>query len=223
MLEEKIILEQQIDINSLPKKLTYDAFKRLFDLIISIVAFVVAAIPLAVIALAVKISDGGTALYVQQRIGRDGKPFNIYKFRTMKMNADSLEDILTEEEYEQYKKEYKLENDVRVTKIGKFLRKASLDELPQLLNIIKGDMSIVGPRPLLEEETYLYGECRSKLLSVKPGLTGYWQAYARNTVGYENGERQKMELHYVDKRSMMFDIKIIFATVVRVLNGKGAQ
>ena len=97
-----------------------------------------------------------------------------------------------------------------------------MDELPQILNVIKGDMHFVGPRPILEEETYLYGKNRAKLLSIKPGLTGYWQAYARNAVGYEDGKRQEMELFYVDNRSFYLDIKIILATVVRVLRGEGA-
>jgi len=120
-------------------------------------------------------------------------------------------------------KEYKLQNDPRVTKIGRLLRKSSIDEFPQLINVIKGDMHFVGPRPLVEEETYLYGENREKLLSVKPGLTGYWQAYARNAVGYGNGKRQEMELFYVENRSFWMDIKIILATVVRVLRGEGAS
>lgn len=110
---------------------------------------------------------------------------------------------------------------MRVTGIGKILRKTSLDELSQLINIIKGDMSIVGPRPVLLEETYLYGADRDRLLSVKTGLTGYWQAYARNNADYESGERQRMELYYIDNMSPWLDIKIIFKTVEAVVRKTG--
>ena len=112
-------------------------------------------------------------------------------FRSMKMNVKNLEKLLTPEQLEQYRTEFKIDNDPRITKIGNVLRKLSLDELPQLFNILKGDISIVGPRPIVEKETQIYGDDVEKLLSVKPGLTGYWQAYARNNATYESGERQK--------------------------------
>ena len=175
----------------------------------------------ALVAVVVKFTDGGPVLYKTTRIGKGGKPFRMYKFRTMKMNADRLEDFLTPEELENYKKEYKLKKDPRITKIGKILRKTSADELPQILNVLKNDMSLIGPRPVLNEETLLYGNDRNTLLSVKPGLTGYWQAYARNDVGYADGRRQKMELYYVKNRSIRLDTKIFFATIRRVFSGKG--
>lgn len=132
--------------------------------------------------------------------------------------------VLTPEQIEQYKKEYKIDNDPRVTKIGKILRKTSLDELPQLLNILKGQLSVVGPRPIVEDELNKYtDEQRKKFLSVKPGLTGYWQAYARNNATYESGIRQRMEMHYVDNASFWFDLKIIFKTVVSVIKKTGAK
>ena len=124
---------------------------------------------------------------------------------------------------EQYRTEFKIDNDPRITKIGNVLRKLSLDELPQLFNILKGDISIVGPRPIVEKETQIYGKDVEKLLSVKPGLTGYWQAYARNNATYESGERQKMEMYYVDNNSLWLDIKILFKTVISVLKKEGAQ
>ena len=114
-----------------------------------------------------------------------------------------------------------MEKDPRITWIGNILRRTSMDELPQILNIIKNDMSIIGPRPVLNEETLLYGKDRDTLLSVKPGLTGYWQAYARNDVGYADGRRQAMELYYIENRSLKFDTKIFFATIGRVLSRKG--
>ncbi len=203
------------------KKIIYCFTKRCIDLLLSLFAMPIYLIIYALAAAAVKFTDGGPVLYKSVRIGKDGKPFYMYKFRTMKMNADKLEDFLSYEELEKYKKEYKLENDPRVTGIGKILRKTSADELPQILNVIKNDMSLIGPRPVLYEETLLYGKDRETLLSVKPGLTGYWQAYARNDVGYTDGIRQAMELYYIENRSLKFDTRIFFATIRRVLSGKG--
>lgn len=203
------------------KGLVYCAAKRCIDLLLSLIVMPIYLIIYAVIAAVVKLTDGGPVLYKSVRIGKDAKPFCMYKFRTMKINSDKLENFLTPQELEKYKKEYKLENDPRVTGIGSMLRKTSLDELPQIINVIKNEMSLIGPRPVLDEETLLYGKDKSTLLSVKPGLTGYWQAYARNDVGYTDGRRQEMELYYIKNRSLKFDAKIFFATIRRVLSGKG--
>ena len=144
----------------------------------------------------------------------------------MKPDADKLERSFTPEEYENYLKEFKLEteNDSRITKVGKFLRKTSLDELPQLWDIFVGKISIVGPRPLirLELETK-YNDDAEKLVSVKPGLTGWWAVNGRNNCTYMSGERQKAELYYVDNRSIMLDIKILFKTFTAVFSRKGAN
>lgn len=203
------------------RELIYCFVKRCTDLFLSLLALPIYCLLFVFVAAAVKITDGGPVLYRAARIGKDGKTFFMYKFRTMKIHADKLEDFLTPEEIEKYKREYKLENDPRVTRIGHLLRKTSMDELPQILNVIKNDMSLIGPRPVLYEETLLYGEERDTLLSVKPGLTGYWQAYARNDAGYADGKRRDMELFYIKNRSLKLDIKIFFATVRRVLSGKG--
>lgn len=201
----------------------YLIIKRVFDFISATAVLIILSPVFLIIAALIKHEDGGKILYVQNRVGKNGKPLGIYKFRSMKENADKLEDFLTPEELEEYKINFKLDNDRRITKIGNFLRKSSLDELPQLLNIIKGEMSVVGPRPVLQEETLLYGDDRDKLLSAKPGLTGYWQAYARNMVGYEDHKRQDMELYYVDHQSVWLDIKIIFKTVGTVISRSGAK
>ena len=178
----------------------------------------------AIISILVKAEDGGNVFYKHNRIGMNGKKIGVYKFRSMKLNADKLEDVLTPEQLEEYKREFKIENDPRITKIGNFLRKSSLDELPQLINILKGDLSVIGPRPIVEPELQRYNEAdRRKFLSVKPGLTGYWQAYARNNATYESGERQKMELYYVDHACVWLDIKILFKTVISVLKRDGAK
>ena len=205
------------------KKPLYPRIKRGLDVFISIVALLMIWPILLVIALLVR-RDGGPAFFAQSRVGRNGRLFKLYKFRSMKVGADKLEDILTPEELELYRKEYKLQNDPRITKLGNFLRKSSLDELPQLWNIIRGDMSLVGPRPLLPSElTGNYTpEERQQLMSMQPGLTGYWQAMSRNESSYLTGERQQQELYYVGRVSLKMDLKIIFMTVKRVVTGKGA-
>lgn len=204
-------------------KPVYAFVKRFADIVISLLFLIILSPVFLVVALIIKCSDGGNVIYKSKRIGLHGKEINVFKFRSMKMNADKLEDVLSEEELEQYKKEYKLTDDKRVTKIGKFLRKTSIDELPQLFNVLIGNMSLVGPRPVLYEETLLYGDQRDVLLSVKPGITGLWQASGRSNITYENGLRQQTELRYVAERSILFDLKIIFMTVGAVLKMDGAH
>ena len=205
------------------KKPCYECFKRIFDLVVSLLAVIVLSPVLLVISLAIRLEDRGPILYRAQRVGRGGKPITVYKFRSMRMHADRLEDMLTPEELEEYKKNYKLEHDPRITKVGAFLRKTSLDELPQLFNILAGTLSLVGPRPVLQEETELYGDKRELLLSCKPGLTGLWQVRGRSNVTYENGRRQALELQYVSQRSLWLDIKILFWTVGAVVRMDGAK
>ena len=205
------------------KKPVYEVFKRLFDLVVSLVLVIVLSPVLLVIAIAVAAEDGFPVLYKAKRVGRYGKPIQVYKFRSMRKNADRLEDFLSPQELEEYKKNFKLQRDPRITKVGAFLRKTSLDELPQLFNILSGKLSLVGPRPVLQEETELYGEKRDLLLSCKPGLTGLWQARGRSNVTYENGARQALELQYVRERSFLLDIKIMFWTVGAVIRMDGAR
>lgn len=205
------------------KKPCYECIKRIFDLLISLAAVILLSPVLLVISLAIRLEDRGPILYRARRVGRGGKPITVYKFRSMRMHADRLEDMLTPEELEEYKKNYKLEHDPRVTKVGAFLRKTSLDELPQLFNILAGTLSLVGPRPVLQEETELYGDKRALLLSCKPGLTGLWQVRGRSNVTYEDGRRQALELSYVSHRSLWLDIKILFWTVGAVVRMDGAK
>ena len=205
------------------KKPVYEAVKRTFDLLVSLAAVIVLSPVLLAIARAIRIEDGGPVLYKAQRVGRYGKPVTVYKFRSMRLHADRLEDMLTPEELAEYHKNYKLTSDPRVTKVGALLRKTSLDELPQLFNILMGQLSLVGPRPVLQEETELYGDKRSLLLSCKPGLTGLWQSRGRSNVTYENGRRQEMELRYVRERSLWLDFKILLWTVKAVVRMDGAR
>ena len=209
--------------NQIIHKPIFDIAKRAADIFISLAASLVLLPIFLIIAAIIKAEDGGSVLYAHNRIGRNGEAIKVYKFRSMKIGADQLEKFLTPEQISEYKTEYKLTDDPRVSRIGKLLRKTSLDELPQIpLNILlRGDMSIVGPRPVMEEETYLYGENRAALLSVKPGLTGYWAAYADKDTGYSSGKRQEMELYYINNRSVFLDIKIILKTVETVFRKAG--
>lgn len=205
------------------KRPVYECVKRLFDFAMSLLAVVVLSPVFAVIAIAIIAEDGGPVLYRPVRVGRYGAPIVVYKFRSMRKNADNLEAMLSPKELEEYRRNFKLERDPRITRVGAFLRKTSLDELPQLFNIISGKLSLVGPRPVLQEETELYGDDRELLLSCKPGLTGLWQARGRSNVTYEDGRRQALELKYVAERGFWLDIKILFWTVGAVLRMDGAK
>lgn len=182
-------------------------FKRIFDLVLAIIALPFWLIILIVVGPMIYFQDKGSIFYNAPRLGKDGKIFKMYKFRSMKTNAPDLrnEDGST----------FNAEDDPRLTKIGKFIRKTSLDETPQLLNIIKGDMSIIGPRPDLPEHMELYEGNEVRKLEIRPGVTGYNQAYFRNTVPWK--ERIKNDIYYIDHLTMWMDIKIFFKTAVSVL------
>ncbi len=201
----------------------YHAFKRCMDILISLSAIIVLSPLFLILSFLVFIDDGGNPFYGHSRIGLKGKRIKIFKFRTMREDASELEKFMTKEQIKAYKKEFKLNDDPRVTLIGRFLRKSSLDELPQLFNILFGHLSLIGPRPIVEDELKMYGSDVEKLLSIKPGLTGYWQAYARNNASYADGKRQAMELKYVSQESLAFDFKIFFKTFARVISQDGVE
>lgn len=202
----------------------YLFFKRTFDIFASLLFIIIFSWLFIILALVVKLSDGGKVFYKHERVGKNGKTIYLAKFRSMKKNADRLEDMLTPKELEDYKKEFKVEKDPRVTKLGKFLRKTSLDELPNVFSILKGDISIVGPRPIMRiEAESKYGDKMDELLSVRPGMIGYWAASGRNEITYESGKRQEMELYYVRNCSVWLDIKIFFKTIVGVIKHRGAK
>jgi lipopolysaccharide/colanic/teichoic acid biosynthesis glycosyltransferase len=182
-------------------------FKRIFDLVLAIIALPFWLIILVVVGPMIYFQDKGSIFYNAPRLGKGGKIFKMYKFRSMKMNAPDLrnEDGST----------FNAEDDPRLTKIGKFIRKTSLDETPQLLNIIKGDMSIIGPRPDLPEHMELYEGNEARKLEIRPGVTGYNQAYFRNTIPWK--ERIKNDIYYIDHLTMWVDIKVFFKTAVSVL------
>ncbi len=206
------------------KERVYLFVKRCFDLFVSFLMIIILSPVLLLLALLVKCSSKGPIIYKHKRLGQYGRVINVYKFRSMKVDNKPLEEVLTEKQLEQYKTEFKIDNDPRVTKIGRFMRKTSLDELPQLFNVLIGNMSFVGPRPVVDREIHQYYEHTKKnFLRCKPGITGYWQAYGRSNITYSSGERQQMELYYATNRSLWFDLKIMFMTFWSVLFGKGAK
>ena len=216
-----------IDKSEINKK-AYRIIKRIIDIIGALIGSIVLVPLTACIWLANIITkDNGPVFYAHERIGKNGKVFKMYKYRTMCNNAhdmvkdeETMKRHFSKEQIEEWRENYKIEDDPRITKIGQFLRKTSLDEIPQVINILKGDLSIIGPRPVVEEELEMYEENKEKFLSVTPGLTGYWAANGRSDTSYE--ERMKMELYYVDNISLKLDMKIFFKTILVVLKREGA-
>jgi Undecaprenyl-phosphate galactose phosphotransferase WbaP len=199
------------------------AIKRCLDLSIVLVGGLI-ILPLAlVIALAVRLSSPGPVLYSHQLIGRNNRPFRMYKFRSMVTDADArLREILeTNPEYRaEWEATHKLKHDPRITPLGKILRATSLDEIPQLLNILKGEMSLVGPRPVSESERFLYGEYFDRIFSVKPGLSGLWQVSGRSETSYS--DRVAFDTYYLQSWSVWLDLWILYKTVGVVLSHEGA-
>ena len=201
----------------------YLFIKRFFDIFVSLSVLIILLPLFLLIAIIIKIDSKGKVFYKHKRIGKNGKIIYLYKFRSMYSDAEErLKQLLKDPKIkEEWEENYKIDNDPRITRVGKILRRTSIDELPQLLNIIKGDMSIVGPRPLVEDEIKKYGKNKEKFLSVTPGLTGWWACNGRSCRTYK--DRIKLELYYVDHRSLWLDIKIIFMTVGAVIRGHGAK
>lgn len=201
-----------------------DFCKRGFDLLFSLLVLVLASPLFLLIILLIKLTSSGPIFYRQTRIKKGGKSFICYKFRTMYKNADhSLQQMLRNDPDKQaeWKKFFKLKNDPRITPLGNFLRKTSLDELPQFWNVLKGDLSVVGPRPVLKQEVQeYYKEHAGKILSVRPGITGIWQVSGRNHLCMQ--QRIKMELAYVEKRTFWLDLYLIVKTIPVMLFSKGA-
>ena len=199
----------------------YRGIKRILNLLCSFVGVIVLSPFFLVISIFIKGTSKGPVFFVHERVGFNGKKFKLIKFRTMVNNAEEMIASFSPEQKKEWEENYKLKDDPRITKIGKFLRRTSLDELPQLINILKGDMSIVGPRPVVDEELNWYGDKKDKLLSVKPGLTGWWAVNGRSNVPYP--ERCDLELYYVDHISFALDAKIILKTLGAIIKKDGAR
>lgn len=226
VIVDEAIVQPNIKEKVEVRKVLYKVVKRLIDILGGLVGCVLLVpITMAVyIARKVLKEDDGPMFYEHLRYGKDGKKFRIYKFRSMCIDADKkLKEYLeqNEEAKKEFEENHKLKDDPRITKLGKFIRKTSIDELPQFVNVLKGDMSLIGPRPIVDGEIEKYGENKDKFLSVRPGLTGYWAANGRSDITYE--ERMKMELYYVDNISFKLDIQIFFKTIISVIKKEGAM
>ena len=203
------------------KKPVYEFFKRFFDLLLSLIAFVPFCLVWLIVAIAIKIQDGGPVFYKSVRLTKGGREFKMYKFRSMCLHAEDMKkDLMDQNEMDG--PVFKITDDPRITKIGRFLRKTSIDELPQLLNIIKGDMSIIGPRPPLPEEVAQYTPYQMHRLDVKTGLACYHECMGRSD-SHDFETWVESDLKYIRERSLWTDIKIIFKTAMVVITQKGAM
>ena len=198
----------------------YEIFKRIIDIIGAGLGLILLSPIIAIVACAVKVTSKGPIFFSQKRVGKNGELFEMYKFRSMVVNAEELKGNL-EDQNEMSGPMFKIKDDPRVTKVGKFIRKTSIDELPQLWNVLKGDMSLVGPRPSLPKEVEQFDNWMFKRLSVRPGLTCYWQVSGRNNIDFEDW--MKLDCRYVDERNLWIDIKLIFKTVFVLFGDKNAH
>lgn len=226
-LADKMNVEKTIFNSTTQTFLTYQTvstkyyglkFKEMFDLIFSILVLFFVIPLLIIIGLLIKIEDGGPIFFKQQRIGLNGRRFMCFKFRSMIIDADKMVDQL-QDKNESDGPTFKIENDPRITWIGRFIRKTSLDELPQFYNVLRGEMSVVGPRPPLLKEVRQYEKSQLRRLSMKPGITCIWQVYGRNAVSFE--EWMRMDLEYIDNWSLKLDMKLILKTVAVVFKANG--
>lgn len=218
----KEALSLEYNVNMYKRKSLFAFIKRLFDILSSLIALIILSPLFLILIILVKIDSKGPALYGHKRIGKNGKEFKVWKFRSMRQDSRPIEEILTQDQLEEWKRDFKVTNDPRVTRIGRILRKTSLDELPQLWNIFVGQMSVIGWRPILQEELERYSkEEQALLLKIRPGLTGYWASHGRSDTSYE--DRIKMELYYSYKRSLWLDIRILWHTVIGVFKHEGAK
>lgn len=218
-----VCINRTVNVNMKAKSIS-KIMKRIIDILAGIVGMII-LIPLMLIIKIANIftKDNASIFFVQNRIGKDGKIFKMYKFRTMIVGAEEeLEKLLIENEEirNEYELNKKIKDDPRVTKIGKFLRKTSLDEFPQFINILKGEMSLVGPRPYLKREKKDIGQDYYRIIEMTPGLTGLWQVSGRSNITFE--ERVKLDMEYYKKNSFFGDMKILLKTITAVLNKKGA-
>jgi lipopolysaccharide/colanic/teichoic acid biosynthesis glycosyltransferase len=221
--EESVVIDlrERVDVEIRPA-----TGRRVVETVLAVTGILVASPVLLVLAVLIVVSTPGPIWYAQVRVGRGGQLFRCYKLRTMVPNAADIRDALLRDDPEapvEYERHCKLKDDPRITPIGKILRKTSLDELPQLVNVIKGDMALVGPRPVVPHELTRYGDAADLLLSVRPGLTGLWQVSGRNDLSYD--ERVDLDLEYVRRRSLRLDAGIILRTIQQMVvpHGNGAR
>lgn len=202
------------------ENILYSFLKRAMDIVGSLVGLIVLAPILIVVSILIKADSKGPILFSQIRVGKKGKEFKMYKFRSMVIDAEELKEKL-QEQNEREGPMFKIKDDPRVTKIGKFIRKTSIDELPQLINVLKGEMTIVGPRPSLPKEVAQFEDWMLERLEVKPGLTCYWQVSGRDVIGFEDW--MKLDVKYVKERNLILDIKLIFKTIFVLFGDENAS
>ena len=198
----------------------YEVIKRIIDTVASFIGLILLSPLILIVSMLIKLESKGEVIFKQKRVGLNGKEFYMYKFRSMVINAEELKKQL-ESQNEMSGPMFKIKDDPRITKVGKFIRKTSIDELPQLINVIKGDMSLVGPRPSLPKEVKKFEQWMMERLEVKPGLTCIWQISGRNNIGFE--EWMKLDIKYVRERSFKLDMKLILKTVLVLLGDKNAS
>ena len=203
-----------------PKVKFYLFSKRVTDIFLSAIGLILLSPILLIVAIAIRIDSKGPIIFKQDRVGKDGKIFSMYKFRSMRVNAEELKTKL-ETKNEMSGPMFKMKNDPRITKVGRFIRKTSIDELPQLINVIKGDMSLVGPRPSLPKEVEQFSPWMLERLKVKPGITCYWQVMGRNNIAFE--EWMKLDVKYVHEMNYWLDIKLIFKTFFVLFGDESAS
>lgn len=216
---DNLSIEKKLSYNKLQNN-TYEKSKRLLDIMGSIIGLILTSPIFIIVALAIRIESKGNVIFTQKRVGLNGKEFNMYKFRSMVVNAEDLKEKLKDNN-EMSGPMFKMRDDPRITKVGKFIRKTSIDELPQLFNILRGEMSFVGPRPSLPNEVKEFEDWIMKRLCVKPGLTCYWQVMGRNNIDFE--EWMKLDIKYINDRSFWLDIKLILKTVFVLFGDKNAS
>ncbi|OUN51641.1 multidrug MFS transporter [Clostridium perfringens] len=218
MIEEKILYED--NYKKVNNSRFYLFLKRFIDIFASILGLILLSPILIVVSILIKLDSKGPVFFSQKRVGLHGKTFNMYKFRSMVVNAEEIKDKLKEQN-EMSGPMFKMKNDPRITKIGKFIRKTSIDELPQLLNVLKGEMSLVGPRPSLPKEVKEFEPWMLERLEVKPGITCYWQVMGRNSIGFR--EWMELDVKYVHERCLSLDLKLIFKTFFVLFGDENAS
>jgi exopolysaccharide biosynthesis polyprenyl glycosylphosphotransferase len=216
LMEEEIVYEYKYE----EIEISYAFFKRLIDIVCSFLGIIILSPILLIVAIAIKLESKGEAIFVQNRVGFRGKEFRMYKFRSMVEDAEELKDKLRGKN-EMNGPMFKIKKDPRVTKVGAFIRKTSIDELPQLFNVLKGEMSLVGPRPSLPEEVKEFEPWMMERFGVKPGLTCYWQVSGRNDIEFYDW--MKLDIKYVREKSTLCDIKLIFKTFFVLFGDKHAS
>ncbi|MDS0526643.1 exopolysaccharide biosynthesis polyprenyl glycosylphosphotransferase [Clostridium sp. SHJSY1] len=216
LMKKEVVLKKEYE----KIEVSYSFFKRLIDIVFSLFGILLLAPLLIVVIAAIKLESKGNVVFVQKRVGLKGKEFKMYKFRSMVVNAEELKEKLKEQN-EMTGPMFKMKKDPRITKVGAFIRKTSIDELPQLFNVLKGEMSLVGPRPSLPDEVKEFEPWMMERFSVKPGLTCYWQVSGRNNIGFQ--EWMQLDVKYVRDKSIFLDIKLILKTFLLLFGDKNAS